>query len=348
MSGGIDSSICAFLLLKKGYIVEGLFMKNWEFINNCKLQTDFYDVKYICKKLKIFLHIVNFSAEYWNNVFKKTIKEFISGKTPNPDILCNKEIKFKILIKYAFNILKADYIATGHYVRLQNNFLIKSIDLNKDQSYYLYNINKIFIKKIIFPIGHYKKFEIRNIAKNIFFKIYKKKESYGVCFVGNKTFSSFLKKFIPLKPGKIQTNNNIFIGKHIGIPFYTIGQKNGFNIKKNFNKNSWYVIKKTFKKNILYVTKKNNKYLYKNSLIAKKLNWLHNPFNKKNNKITLFAKIRYRQIDQKCIVYNFFYYIKVYFLYKQKSITEGQSIVLYKNNICLGGAIINFAYNRKD
>lgn len=347
MSGGIDSSLCAFLLLQKGYYVEGLFMNNWEFNTTCPRHTDFKDVKYICNKLNIVLHIVNFSAEYWHNVFKTTLQEFISGKTPNPDILCNKEIKFNLLIKYAFNILKADYIATGHYVRLQNNFFIKSLDLNKDQSYYLYNINKYFIHKIIFPIGLYKKFEIRKLAKFIFFKLYKKKESFGICFVGNHNFSSFLNNFLPLKTGKIQTNNNIFIGQHKGIPFYTIGQTNGFNITKFFNQNSWYVIKKIFHKNLLYVTNKNNKSLYTNSLVASQLHWLHNPFNKTTNNFTLFAKIRYRQIDQQCIVYNFIYYIKVYFLYKQKSITKGQSIVLYKNNICLGGAIIKSAYNRK-
>ncbi|CEL12429.1 tRNA-specific 2-thiouridylase MnmA [Candidatus Portiera aleyrodidarum] len=351
MSGGIDSSICAFLLKKK-YLIEGLFMKNWEFINNskkCTIKKDYKDVIYICKKLKIFLHIVNFSAEYWDKVLKRTIKEFIYGNTPNPDILCNKEIKFKLLTKYAFNILNADYIATGHYVRSTNNFLIKSIDLNKDQSYFLYNINKKFIKKIIFPIGSYKKFEVRKIAKNNLFKIYNKKDSYGVCFIQNKKFISFLKKFIPLNFGKIQTRNNFFIGKHIGFSFYTIGQRYGFNINKKFNTIYWYIIKKNLKKNLLYVTNKNNKYLYKNSLITKNIHWIYNPFNRKiKNPIILSAKIRYRQIDQKCLVYNFINYIKVYFLYKQRSITEGQSIVLYKNNLCLGGALIKSAYNRKE
>ncbi|AGI27163.1 tRNA (5-methylaminomethyl-2-thiouridylate)-methyltransferase [Candidatus Portiera aleyrodidarum TV] len=346
MSGGIDSSLCAFLLVQKGYNVEGLFMKNWEFQNNCTIQTDFDDVKYICNKLKIILHIVNFSAEYWNKVFKTTLQTLIYGTTPNPDILCNKEIKFNLLIKYAFNILQADFLATGHYVKLQNTLLIKSLDLNKDQSYYLYHINKYCIHKILFPIGHYKKFEIRKMAKFICFNIYQKKESFGICFVGNKNFSSFLNFFLPLNTGKIQTNNNIFIGQHKGIPFYTIGQKNGFIITKFFNQTSWYVFKKNFHKNLLYVTNHHNQFLYKNSLIATQLHWLQNPFNNTNNNFTLFAKIRYRQIDQQCIVYNFIYYIKVDFLYKQKSMTEGQSIVLYKNKICLGGAIIHSTYNR--
>ena len=171
MSGGIDSSLCAFLLLQKGYKVEGLFMKNWEFNSQCKIQNEVADVTYICNKLKIVLHIVNFSSEYWNNVFKKILQDFLSGKTPNPDSLCNKEIKFNLLTKYAFNVLNADYMATGHYIRLKNKLFIKSLDLNKDQSYYLYNINKYFIHKIIFPIGIYKKKEIRKLAKFIFFNL---------------------------------------------------------------------------------------------------------------------------------------------------------------------------------
>ncbi|CAA3709835.1 tRNA-specific 2-thiouridylase mnmA [Candidatus Portiera aleyrodidarum] len=346
MSGGIDSSLCAFLLLQKGYKVEGLFMKNWELNNVCTTHTEIAEVKYICKKLKIVLHLVNFSVEYWRNVFKLTLQEFVSGKTPNPDSLCNKEIKFNLLMKYAFSILKADYISTGHYVRFKNKFFFKSKDLNKDQSYYCFNINKYFTHKLIFPIGHYKKIEIRRLAKFIFFKIYKKKESFGICFVGNNKFSSFFNTFFPYKNGKLLTKNNIIIGQHKGIAFYTKGQKNGFNIPIILNQTHWYVLKKKIHTNILYVTNQKNKFLYTNSLVARQVNWLQNPFITTKN-FTLSAKIRYRQIDQPCIVYNFISYIKVYFLYKQKSITEGQSIVLYKNNICLGGAIIKRTFNRK-
>ncbi|AUI73208.1 tRNA 2-thiouridine(34) synthase MnmA [Candidatus Portiera aleyrodidarum] len=346
MSGGIDSSLCAFLLLQKGYKVEGLFMKNWELNSQCKLQNEVSDVKYICNRLKIVLHIVNFTSEYWSNVFKNFLQEFIYGKTPNPDSLCNKEIKFNLLTKYAFNVLNADYMSTGHYIRLTNKLFFKSLDLNKDQSYYLYNINKYYIHKLLFPIGFYNKFEIRKLAKFLFYKLNFKQESFGICFVGNHKFTSFLNKFFPFNFGNIVTKNNLIIGQHKGLFFYTNGQTNGFNITKTFNKTVWYVIKKKIHKNILSVAKTKNKILYTNSLIANNVIWLKNPFDKTINKITLYAKIRYRQIDQQCIVYNFINYIKVSFLYKQKGITEGQTIVLYHNNFCFGGAIIYSTYNR--
>ncbi|CAL4320468.1 tRNA-specific 2-thiouridylase MnmA [Buchnera aphidicola (Drepanosiphum platanoidis)] len=348
MSGGVDSSVSAFLLKKK-YYVEGLFMKNWEENdenNYCQSKKNLKDAKKICDLLNIRLHKINFSAEYWNIVFKNFLYEYKKGNTPNPDIVCNKEIKFKICLKYVFNVLKADFIATGHYARniVKNNinFLCKSIDKEKDQTYFLYTLKEKKLKKIIFPIGGLKKKKVRNIAKKNNFHVFNKKSSTGICFIEPKSFKKFITRYISKSRGNICTIENKIIGKHEGLFNYTIGQRKGLKIgglKKHLNK-PWYVVRKNIKQNSLIVAQgRNNIYLMSTILIAKNINWINKNFIKFPFKCK--AKIRYLQKENLCVVKKYKKkLLKVIFFNKVSSVTPGQSIVFYKKEICLGGGII--------
>lgn len=349
MSGGVDSSIAAWLLKKQNYIVEGLFMKNWEENDNkkyCSSKKNLKDVKKICKKLKIYLHKINFSYEYWNKVFKKFLKEYKKGNTPNPDVLCNQKIKFKILLKYSINILKADYLATGHYAINKNinnkNFLFRSIDLNKDQTYFLYTLNYKKIKNIFFPLGYLTKKIIKKIANKKKFLVANKKSSTGICFIEPKNFKNFLKKYIFKKKGKIFTIFGKNIGYHEGVPFYTIGQRKGIKIGglKNFNHSPWYIIDKNIKKNILIVAQgKNNIYLKSYGFIIKNVCWFNCKILKK--KFFCNVQIRYRMSSVKCYLYPINNKkIKVILYHSLISVAIGQSAVFYKFNCCLGGGII--------
>lgn len=349
MSGGVDSSVSAWILKNKGYYVEGLFMKNWEEDDNetyCNSKKDLQDAKIICKQLNIKLHKINFSTEYWNHVFKYFIAEYKMGNTPNPDILCNKEIKFKIFLKFALKELNADFIATGHYVRtktIQNKILlIKGTDKKKDQSYFLYTIKKHQIKKILFPIGTLKKTKVRKLAKKLNFINANKKDSTGICFIGKRKFQNFIKKYIPYKIGKIIDIEGKTIGKHNNAIYYTLGQRKllGIGGIKNKKNHPWYVIDKDIKNNILIVDQnKNTPYLKSNSLIAHKINWINDE--KINFKLEYQAKVRYNQKSTKCkIIPVNQNEIKVIFKQTITAVTPGQSVVFYLNDICLGGGII--------
>lgn len=349
MSGGVDSSVSAWLLKQKNYLVEGLFMKNWEEDDKdgyCHAAQDLFDAQEVCKKLNIYFHKINFSQEYWDNVFKDFLNEHKKGNTPNPDILCNKEIKFKVFLNYAIQELKANYIATGHYARIikknKKNYLFKAYDLNKDQSYFLYSLKENQLKKILFPIGSLKKKQVREIAQKIGLKVANKKDSIGICFIGVKKIKNFLSRYIKKKEGNIVTTCGKVLGKHTGLFSYTLGQRKGLGIGgiNKFYNLPWYVVEKNIKKNTLVVAQGlNNRYLMSIGLIAYKVNWI----NEENLNFPLFCKIktRYRQKDIPCeIKYTKNLYIKILFNSPVIAVTPGQSVVFYILDRCIGGGII--------
>ncbi len=339
LSGGIDSTITIWILKKLGYKVKCVYIKCWE-SKNCK--KDIKECKIICKIFKVKLIKINLSYEYWNKVFIIFIKKLKKNQTPNPDILCNKEIKFKLFIKFSLNILKYDFISTGHYVRKiykkKNFYLLKGKDKKKDQSYFLYNINQKQLSKCIFPLGNYKKKHIRKIAKNLKLPNAFKKDSVGICFIGKKKFNKFIIKYIKKKKGNIiQLENKKKIGKHKGLFLYTIGQRKNLKLKKN--KYPLYVVKKIKKKNKLIVCKRKNKNLYKNYFFLKKIKLINKIKNINNLKCKV--KTRYQQKSIKCkILINKKKKIKIKLKKKVFAITPGQSAVFYKKNTCLGGGII--------
>ena len=347
MSGGVDSSVSALLLQQQGYQVEGLFMKNWDEDDGteyCTAIEDLNDAQAVCDKLGIKLHQANFAAEYWDRVFEYFLEEYKAGRTPNPDILCNKEIKFKAFLDYALT-LGADYIATGHYVRKQDKdneaWLLKGLDANKDQSYFLYAVGGDKIAKTLFPVGEIEKPEVRKLAEQHDLVTHDKKDSTGICFIGERKFSDFLKQYLPAQPGDIITDTGDTIGKHQGLMYHTIGQRQGLGIGglKNYDESPWYVAQKNLEDNTLIVVQgKNNPLLFANQLICKNLDWING---EPNMPFSCTAKVRYRQADQSCHVEKLDNGdLRVRFDKPQRAITPGQSIVFYIEDRCLGGGII--------
>ncbi len=346
MSGGVDSSVAALLLKEQGYNVIGLFMRNWDSsINNdilghktltneiCPQEQDYNDALLVCEKLNIQLHRIDFVKEYWDYVFTYFLDELKKGRTPNPDIMCNKYIKFDLFIKEAYK-LGADYIATGHYAIMEKNKLLKAIDLNKDQTYFLSLVSKEQLTNVIFPIGHLNKDEVRQIALDNNLNTAKKKDSTGICFIGERNFTKFLENYLPNLPGNIIdiTTNNV-LGKHIGLMYYTIGQRRGLNI--GGTENRLFVVGKDLTNNILYVSTDIN-YLISDSCIIDNINLI---IGEKPTKCT--AKFRYRQPDIEVdLTYLESNQILVSYPQGVKSVTPGQACVLYNKNQCLGGGII--------
>ncbi|MEH6446065.1 MAG: tRNA 2-thiouridine(34) synthase MnmA [Oceanospirillaceae bacterium] len=357
MSGGVDSSVSALLLMQQGYQVEGLFMKNWDEDDGtdyCTALEDLKDAQAVCDKLGILLHKANFAAEYWDNVFEHFLEEYRAGRTPNPDILCNREIKFKAFLEYALQ-LGADYIATGHYVRRkeylddQGNALValqKGLDENKDQSYFLHQVAAAEIAKTLFPVGELLKPAVREIAEQHDLITYNKKDSTGICFIGERRFKDFLQQYIPAQPGKIVTDKNEVIGDHSGLMYYTIGQRQGMLIGglKNYPEEPWYVAAKDLEKNqLIAVQGKQNELLFSNWLIASDIFWIneHTPDIQCDIPFKCRAKVRYRQQDQDCqVIKTQSGDYKISFTEPQRAVTAGQSIVFYLDDICLGGGII--------
>ena len=348
MSGGVDSSVAAILLKKQGYDVIGLFMRNWDSsINNdilgnpdlnsdiCPQEKDYNDALKVCEKIGIPLHRIDFVKEYWDYVFTYFLDELKRGRTPNPDIMCNKYIKFDMFAKEARK-LGADYIATGHYARLKDGKLLRGIDQNKDQTYFLSQLSSKQLENVLFPIGDLEKPEVRKIANEYDLITANKKDSTGICFIGERNFSKFLSNYLPNQTGDIvNIETNEVIGKHVGLMYYTIGQRKGLNIGGNSDR--IFVVGKNLDKNILYVAHgDDNKYLISDSCIVEMVNW-----NADRNITECSTKFRYRQKDND---------VKVKFLddgnmlvsYEQgvKSVTPGQACVFYLGEECLGGGII--------
>ena len=355
MSGGVDSSVAAILLKKAGYDVIGLFMRNWDsLVNNdfngnpnlnnniCPQEQDYNDALAVCEKIGIPLHRIDFVKEYWDYVFTYFLDELKKGRTPNPDIMCNKYIKFDMFVKEAKK-LGADKIATGHYARCIDGKLYKAVDTNKDQSYFLSQVNKDIFKDVLFPLGDICKPEVRKIASEYDLVTARKKDSTGICFIGERNFKQFLSNYLPNKPGivvNIETNEKI--GEHIGLMYYTIGQRKGLNIGGNTDK--MFVVGKDLNKNILYVAfGDENKYLYSYSALITDINYLSD---KRPSKCT--AKFRYRQPDIDVNIEYLGKAIKVLYPQGVKAVTPGQACVLYLNDECIAGGIIEEVYDKNN
>ena len=347
MSGGVDSSVAALLLKEQGYNVIGLFMVNWNEEDDngvCTSVNDYEDVKRVCNTIGIPYFTVNYAKEYWDKVFEYFLQEYKKGRTPNPDVLCNREIKFGPFLEQAKKI-GADYIATGHYAKVYEKdglyYLAKSKDKNKDQTYFLNQLSQEQLKNTLFPLADIEKPDLRKIAQKHNFVNAGKKDSTGVCFIGERHFRQFLKQYIPMQKGDIVDTNNKVVGKHDGVYYYTIGQRRGLNIggMSTGNGKRWYVIGKDVEKNILYVSQGEGEELYSKGLVTYKVNWI--PKEPANKKFDCFAKFRYRQPDQSVSVEILKDKVLVHFKEKQRAVTEGQFVVFYdKDENCLGGGVI--------
>ena len=348
ISGGVDSSVSAIKLIKEGYEVIGLFMRNWDsFVNGeysdapvgengiCPQEEDYNDAKAVCDKLNIPLHRKDFVKEYYDYVFKYFLDELEKGRTPNPDIMCNKYIKFDMFAKEAEK-LGADYIATGHYARIKDGKLLRAADENKDQTYFLSQVTKEQLNNVLFPIGDMLKPEVRKIAEEYDLITANKKDSTGICFIGERNLTKFLKNYLPNKPGNIvNIDTKEVVGKHIGLMYYTIGQRRGLDI--GGTEDRMFVVGKDLEKNILYICiGEDNDYLISDSCIIEDVNYLSD---EKINKCT--AKFRYRQKDVEVeLEYLDNNEILVKYPQGEKRVTPGQACVLYNGKECLGGGII--------
>ena len=348
MSGGVDSSVAAWLLCKQGFEVEGLFMKNWEEDDDeeyCAATVDLADAQQVCRQLDIPLRTVNFSSEYWDRVFSCFLEEYRAGRTPNPDVVCNREIKFRAFLDYALD-LDTDYIATGHYVRCETGpssvCLKKARDSDKDQSYFLHTLDRGQLEKSLFPLGEVEKSQVRAIAREQNFRVHDKKDSTGICFIGERKFRDFLKDYIPARPGPIMTTEGDCVGEHEGVMFYTIGQRQGLGIggQASLPEGPWYVVDKDVRTNCLFVAQsQQHAALFHSTILTQAIHWVAGqpPAATKD----LSAKIRYRQPDQACSIHpcrGTGYEIS--FTEPQWAVTPGQSVVFYEQDTCLGGGII--------
>lgn len=348
ISGGVDSSVAAILLKEKGYEVEGLFMRNWDSsINNdilgnptlnnniCPQEEDYNDAIQVCKKLDIPLHRVDFVKEYWDYVFEYFLSELKKGRTPNPDIMCNKYIKFDFFVKEAER-LGADYIATGHYAKIENGYLLKAKDANKDQTYFLSQLTSKQLENVLFPLGDIDKKEVREIAKKYDLITADKKDSTGICFIGERHFKEFLSNYLPKEKGSIvDVETKKVLGEHYGLMYYTIGQRKGLNL--GGNKERLFVVGKNLEKNILYVSLgDDNKYLLSDSCIISQVN-----FNCDIRPTRCNAKFRYRA-EEYPVVLKYLENGSILVSYDGiKAVTPGQACVLYLEDKCIGGGIID-------
>ncbi|WP_165854976.1 tRNA 2-thiouridine(34) synthase MnmA [Marinobacter sp. JSM 1782161] len=348
MSGGVDSSVAALLLQEQGYAVEGLFMKNWDEDDGteyCTAMTDLADAQAVADRIGIKLHTASFAAEYWDRVFEHFLSEYRAGRTPNPDILCNKEVKFRAFLDYAVT-LGADYIATGHYARRRvtddgRAQLIKGLDDNKDQSYFLHAVSGERIARTLFPVGEIEKPEVRGIAEKAGLVTHDKKDSTGICFIGERKFRDFLKQYIPAQPGNIETPDGDVIGRHQGLMYHTIGQRQGLGIGglSHYNDDPWYVAEKDLDRNVLIAVQgKQHPLLFSRGLTSGPIDWVADEPPAKE--FRCHAKTRYRQPDQACTVTVTDAGTRVVFDDAQRAVTPGQSVVFYDGDICLGGGVI--------
>jgi tRNA-specific 2-thiouridylase len=353
MSGGVDSSVAALLLKEQGYNVIGIFMKNWDEKDDsgaCTATEDYEDVRRVCDEIGIPYYTVNFVKEYWDRVFTYFLDEYKKGRTPNPDVMCNKEIKFKAFLDYALKI-GADYLATGHYAQVDfidgEYKMLRGVDSNKDQTYFLCQLNQFQLSKAMFPVGHLTKPQVREIAVKYGLKTAAKKDSTGICFIGERNFHKFLGNYLPSQPGDIKTLTGQVVGRHDGLMYYTLGQRKGLGIGGIGTGEPWFVVDKDLKKNILYVVQgEDQPALFTYGLEADDLNWTSDKKPEGSFKCT--AKFRYRQPDQGVTVH-----VKaddkctVVFDEPQRAITPGQAVVFYDGEVCLGGGTIGSIHKKK-
>lgn len=348
MSGGVDSSVAALLLKEQGYDVIGIFMKNWDDTDEfgvCTATEDYNDVIRVCNQIGIPYYAVNFEKQYWDKVFTYFLNEYKAGRTPNPDVMCNKEIKFKAFLEHAMN-LGADYLATGHYARVEFHDgeykMLRGVDNNKDQTYFLNQLTQEQLSKVMFPIGNIEKSQVREIAKKANLATAAKKDSTGICFIGERNFKEFLSNYLPAQPGNMETMEGNVVGKHDGLMYYTIGQRHGLGIGGAGE--PWFVLGKDLERNVLYVGQGfHNEKLYSDSIIAIDVNWVSNHAKPKSFQCT--AKFRYRQADSPVTVHVLEDgKVRVEFHEPVRAVTPGQAAVFYHDDECLGGGTIDEIY----
>lgn len=353
MSGGVDSSVSALLLQQQGYHVEGLFMKNWDEDDGteyCTAKADLADAQAVAKRLGIHLHTANFAAEYWDSVFEHFLTEYRSGRTPNPDILCNREIKFRAFLDYARQ-LGAEAIATGHYARRMDergeSQLLKGLDESKDQSYFLHAVTEDALAQSLFPLGHLCKTQVRALAKQHQLENHAKKDSTGICFIGERRFKDFLARYLPAQPGAIETQHGEVLGQHQGLMYHTLGQRQGLGIGgiSGAPDAAWYVTSKDLTRNVLVVAQGNDHpALYSDGLHARQLYWISGT--SPPLPLRCKAKTRYRQSDQDCLISSAMEGgVDITFDSPQRAVTPGQSVVIYLGERCLGGGVIERTFN---
>ncbi|MGN7357934.1 tRNA 2-thiouridine(34) synthase MnmA [Paenibacillus sp. SAF-054] len=350
MSGGVDSSVTALLLKEQGYDVIGIFMKNWDDTDEfgvCTAEQDAEDVRRVCEQIDIPYYTVNFEKEYFDKVFSYFLDEYKAGRTPNPDVMCNREIKFGEFLQKALN-LGADYVATGHYARVVEEDgvfkLLRGVDGNKDQTYFLNALNQQQLSKAMFPIGHLPKPEVRRIAEAAGLYTAKKKDSTGVCFIGERNFKEFLSQYLPAQSGiMVDIATGEVKGRHDGLMYYTLGQRQGLGIGGSGNGEPWFVADKDLEQNILYVVQGDkHPSLYSTGLVATGVNWIAGEGNVPKEPFNCTAKFRYRQPDQQVTLeWLEDGSVHVQFAQQQKAITPGQAVVFYQDDICLGGGTID-------
>lgn len=347
LSGGVDSSVAALRLIEAGHEVEALFMQNWEEDTRggpCRADLDRKDAVAVCAALGIPFHHRNFAAEYWDGVFEHFLAEYRAGRTPNPDVLCNREIKFRTFLEHA-RALGAEKIATGHYARIDRRDgrwrLLRAADRNKDQSYFLHALGQAQLAATLFPIGDLPKREVRRMAESAGLPTHAKKDSTGICFIGERDFRRFLGRYIPAQPGPMRTPDGASIGEHDGVMYYTLGQRSGLNIggRRGASGAPWYVVGKDVARNILYVAQGGeNRWLMSRKVRADALTWVAGAA--PGRAFTCTAKVRYRQADQDCRVEIDADRAHIQFSDAQRAVTPGQSVVFYDGEVCLGGGII--------
>lgn len=352
MSGGVDSSVTALLLKEQGYEVIGIFMKNWDDTDEfgvCTATEDYQDVIRVSNEIGIPYYSVNFEDKYWDKVFTYFLDEYKAGRTPNPDIMCNKEIKFKAFMDYALS-LGADYVATGHYARVKKidgkTHLLRGKDVHKDQSYFLSQLSEDVLDKVMFPLGDIDKSEVRRIASKHGLSTAQKKDSTGICFIGERNFKEFLSEYLPAQPGKMKTLKGEFKGEHDGLMYYTLGQRNGLGIGGPGE--PWFVVGKDLESNTLFVEQGfDHDALYSDGLIASEVNWVNGV--PEETAFSCTAKFRYRQEDSDVKVRRLANGdIQVDFSKEERAVTPGQAVVLYKDDVCLGGGTIDQIIKNKE
>ena len=348
MSGGVDSAVSAYLLKKQGYNVISLFMHNWEETDdgNCCAEQDFEDVKRVSDKLGIPYYSVNFAKQYRERVFSYFLDEYAKGRTPNPDVLCNREIKFGPFLEYA-KALGADYVATGHYCGIAHengvHYLLKAKDQSKDQTYFLNQLSQKQLESVLFPLANVEKSEVRRIADELGLVNAKKKDSTGICFIGERNFRNFLQNYLPNQPGEIVDIDGKHVGEHIGLMYYTLGQRRGLGLGGTQDgQGRWFVVDKDMHNNRLIVSHGDESVLNSKSLVASGVNWIPSP---PSEKFSCKAKFRYRQSEQEVDVELLGDgKVKVVFHEPQRAVTPGQFVVFYDETRCLGGGTIDEVY----